>query len=456
MEHWKGDIPVDATGRELWEYSTHGSCWLQELGLCDARQRRALSRSWLARSDCPLVWGWKPEDRLVEAPICLQNSFQNRETNCGPLSETTSTGRPWIRKMWSTTTCAVSLAEGVWAREQNGPPWRSGPPPSESRCCLSMGKARDKIKGQVWPRTRGNGQRLQQTNRRLVRSLIWAHTEQANTNCLTSWAMDGHQNRWRVAASDLRTPGWQVTLDSWTPPEDLRPQRSRHKQPTLRTPPRDLPLPHGILYPLLNIPREGSHHHPLGRMVSGATSLPGPSNRWERASGLVFLETGRYEREKLTAQRRVPSGPGEHSTSWPNGYIPSSCDPSRPRRAALLPPTSGATPPEPAWLPAAPCYLCHNFVLQGSGGERKRHRVHLLISRDRWDRTAPTPTSETSTSTINCRSGSGRQRTGAEMKRDLRTSKASWAWEFHLNGTLGEVSAVKGAATRLKFRMNRL
>ncbi len=34
----------------------------------------------------------------MEAPICLQNSCQKRETNWGSLSETTSTGRPWIRK----------------------------------------------------------------------------------------------------------------------------------------------------------------------------------------------------------------------------------------------------------------------------------------------------------------------------------------------------------------------
>lgn len=33
MEHWNGDIPVAATGKELWAYSVQDNCWLQELGL---------------------------------------------------------------------------------------------------------------------------------------------------------------------------------------------------------------------------------------------------------------------------------------------------------------------------------------------------------------------------------------------------------------------------------------
>ncbi len=77
----RGHIPEAATGRELRAYSIHESCWHHELGLLDVRQWRILSRSWLARSHWPLVCGWKPEDRLAEAPIHLQNSFQSREAN---------------------------------------------------------------------------------------------------------------------------------------------------------------------------------------------------------------------------------------------------------------------------------------------------------------------------------------------------------------------------------------
>ncbi len=49
---------------------------------------------------------------------------------CGPPPPVLS---PWRR--------------GVWAREQNGPLWRSDPPPSESRCCLLMGEGQRQNQG---------------------------------------------------------------------------------------------------------------------------------------------------------------------------------------------------------------------------------------------------------------------------------------------------------------------
>ncbi len=36
-----------------------------------------------------------------------------------------------------------------------------------------------------------------------LETLFRAQTEQANTICLTSWPMEGHQNCWRMAASDI-------------------------------------------------------------------------------------------------------------------------------------------------------------------------------------------------------------------------------------------------------------
>lgn len=62
---------------------------------------------------------------------------------------------------------------------------------------------------------------------------------------------------------------------------------------------------------------------------------------------------------------------------------------------------------------------------------------------------APTPTSEVSTSTTNCLSGSGTWRMGAEVNRALRFWKASSAEDDHWNCTLDEVRAVSGAATVL-------
>ena len=66
-----------------------------------------------------------------------------------------------------------------------------------------------------------------------------------------------------------------------------------------------------------------------------------------------------------------------------------------------------------------------------------------------WDRTAPTPTSETSTSNTNCRSGSGMTRMGAEVNCSFRAWKASWAANVHWKGTFQEARAMRGAATAL-------
>jgi hypothetical protein len=52
---------------------THTSCWLQVVGLVETRQRRVVSRSWLACSDWPL--DWNPEDRLANNPMRVQNAF---------------------------------------------------------------------------------------------------------------------------------------------------------------------------------------------------------------------------------------------------------------------------------------------------------------------------------------------------------------------------------------------
>lgn len=86
--------PVDELTIILWAYSTHISNLDQVDGLLETMQRRATSISWFLRSTWLLDWGWKAEDRLAVAPIRVQNSLQKTEENCGPRSETTSTGRP--------------------------------------------------------------------------------------------------------------------------------------------------------------------------------------------------------------------------------------------------------------------------------------------------------------------------------------------------------------------------
>ncbi len=178
--------------------------------------------------------------------------------------------------------------------------------------------------------------------------LFWAKTEQANTNCLTSWPMEGHQNRWRMAASDLLTPGWQVTLDSWPHWRTSGQQRLRHEQPTRRTLNWHFYPSSGPFHTLLDVPGESPYHYSFREygisrgLFSWALELAG------MCIGLSIFGPGPGTKGwSRNDQRRVPSEPGVSSASWPNGYILSSYDPSRPRRVALTPPTSDATHPRP-------------------------------------------------------------------------------------------------------------
>ena len=85
----------------------------------------------------------------------------------------------------------------------------------------------------------------------------------------------------------------------------------------------------------------------------------------------------------------------------------------------------------------------------------KRARMYLIVRGSMWDNTAPTPTSDASTSTTNCRVGSGATRMGAETKRLLSLANAASAASDHLNIVLGEVKAVRGATSWLKLRIKR-
>ena len=103
----------------IWEfmaYSAQGSCWLQEVVFWDATHRSTVSNYWFALSVWPLDCGWKPDDRQIDAPIRPQKAFQKLDVNWGPLSETTSTGKPCNLKTCWTISWAVSLAEGSLGR----------------------------------------------------------------------------------------------------------------------------------------------------------------------------------------------------------------------------------------------------------------------------------------------------------------------------------------------------
>ncbi len=160
--------------------------------------------------------GWPAQsDRWSEGETQKTNS-QSPDTNWGPLSETTSAGRPWMRKTWSTTVAAVSLAEGnlgkgiKWAAFENRSttvkttvlPREGGRAVTKSSAIWDQG-----LEGTDSGWSNPSGGRLEVLPR--------AQTEQAKTNSRISRAMARHQNRCLTKNMVRPIPGWQATLEQW-------------------------------------------------------------------------------------------------------------------------------------------------------------------------------------------------------------------------------------------------
>ncbi len=285
---------MDETCNELWAYSTHESCWHQEVGFWVTKHRNTLSRSWLARSVWPLVWGWNPEDKLTVAPSSRQNSLQNLDTNWGPLSETTSAGRPWMRKTWSTTVAAVSLAEGnlgkgiKWAAFENRSttvkttilPREGGRAVTKSSAIWDQG-----LEGTDSGWSNPSGGRLEVLPR--------AQTEQAKTNSRISRAMARHQNRCLIRNMVRPIPGWQATLEQWPHWMTL----DRNPSGTNNRPighPGGGVTPSKAVRTFDSISQVTAETTNLsGIMHSGDTGRSEMSKIRDKASGLMFLEPGR-------------------------------------------------------------------------------------------------------------------------------------------------------------------
>ena len=69
--------------------------------------------SWLTHSICPSVYGWYAIDNLVLIPRISFSSFMNSAMNCGPLSNSAVSGKPWSFQTWSLKSVARPLAEVV-------------------------------------------------------------------------------------------------------------------------------------------------------------------------------------------------------------------------------------------------------------------------------------------------------------------------------------------------------
>ncbi len=118
--------------------------------------------------------------------------------------------------------------------------------------------------------------------------------------------------------------------------------------------------------------------------------------------------------------------------------------------------TSDAIPPTLAWRPATLCYRCRNCVRQGTVNGKKNAQGCTLSSEvARWDSTAPTPTSDASTSTTNWACGIRGPENGYRNEAASEFGNAASAAFDHLNVILVEVKAVRGTASWLKLRIKR-
>ena len=135
------------------EYSTQGRCLLQEARLLVVTQRNVASSAWLARSACPLVWGWYPEDRLTVAPIPRQKACHTLDGNWGPRSETMSRGISCSRTTWETRRSAVSAGRGGKVNHFREPIDHG----QDGGVALGRGEACDEIQSDVGPWSTGDG-----------------------------------------------------------------------------------------------------------------------------------------------------------------------------------------------------------------------------------------------------------------------------------------------------------
>lgn len=71
----------------------------------------------------------------------------------------------------------------------------------------------------------------------------------------------------------------------------------------------------------------------------------------------------------------------------------------------------------------------------------------LLLVEETWESTAPTPTTEASASTMNCRAGSDWMSVVAAVKQAFRSWKVHSTARFQMNLQAEDIRVIRGAAT---------
>jgi len=71
-------------------------------------QHKYCSKTWLTRSICPSIWGWKVDDNSIFMLNSSKNLFQNLDAKSwGPWSEMISSRKPWYQNTWSRINLAI-------------------------------------------------------------------------------------------------------------------------------------------------------------------------------------------------------------------------------------------------------------------------------------------------------------------------------------------------------------
>ncbi len=156
--------------------------------------RRFVGNGQFPESFSPFVWGWYPDDKLMVTPRSLKNPFQTRETNCGPWSDTMSSGMPKYLKTELNNNSAVSMAVGRPLRGRSRQDFENRStitsmhvlPPESGRSVIKSTPRCDH--GRLGT---GNGRSLPAGKWRGLLEI--AQSMQPWTNLLTSLAMLGHQ-----------------------------------------------------------------------------------------------------------------------------------------------------------------------------------------------------------------------------------------------------------------------
>ncbi len=136
-----------------------------------------------------------------------------------------------------------------------------------------------------------------------------AQTEQAKTKLWMSRAMRGHQNRCLTKKLVRLTPGWQATLEQcphWIT-SDRNPSGTNNRfggQPGGGITPSKAALTFDSTSHVRVETKRVS-----GKMHSGVDGRSEWSKMRDKESGLMFLEPGRYEREKSKRPKKVPTEP---------------------------------------------------------------------------------------------------------------------------------------------------